>query len=191
MNEVIKAMGELDEAKVLEMISEFRTDGASIFMILGMLNNGMLLVGEKFEQGEYFLADLILSGIIYRKALEILGARVTARSEHCCGKVLVGVVKDDIHDIGKDIIVSTLQSGGFEVMDLGTDVRSNEFVSAAMEFRPNIIALSGTMSYAVHEMQLTIGKLREAKICEFAKIIVGGLCLDQEGSLAIGADFFS
>lgn len=191
MNEIIEAMEELNEPTVLKSVKELRANGITVFNVLNMLNSGMLRVGKKFEQGEYFLADLILSGIIYRNSLELLGICEPSTNEKYSGKVLIGVVKDDIHDIGKDIIVSTLLSGGFDVNDLGTDVRSSEFVSAALEFKPDIIALSGTMSYSTHEMHITISRLRESKVCESAKILVGGICISREESTAIGADFYS
>jgi Predicted cobalamin binding protein len=191
MDEIIGALEELNEDKVLEDVQSQRLSGTSNIEIMRALNSGMLLVGQRFEEGEYFLADLIVSGVIYRKALELLSTHQESNGNPAAGKVLIGVVKSDIHDIGKDIIISSLQAEGFEVIDLGTDVKAEEFVELSLRHRPDIIALSGTMGFAKDEIKKTILKLDEANVRSFAKIIVGGLCVTKQNSVVMGADGYS
>lgn len=189
MDDLARAMEELDEATALALVDGLVAANAKTIDILRMLNEGMLLVGNRFADGQYFIADLIMSGVIYRRALDKLELGSIGGEKEA--KVLIGVVKNDIHDIGKDIVVSTLKSDGFNVIDIGMDVEAEQFVKEALVHRPDIIALSGTMSYAAREMGRIISLLGEAGVRDFAKVIVGGLCMDENKSIKIGADAYS
>ena len=187
MEELVLAMENLDEKAVKSRVIRLLNDGASSHTIMYTLNSGMFLVGKKFEIGEYFLADLVVSGIIYREALDLID--ITSKEMHrTIGKVLIGVVVDDIHDIGKDIVSGTLRGGGFEVIDLGTDVSSERFVEAALLHRPDIIALSGAMSFAFEGIRNTIEQLTTAGVREFAKIIAGGNCINKSANHLLNVD---
>lgn len=191
MDNIALALDELNEDLVLAGVKKAKLIGASNIGIMQALNRGMLLVGKRFEDGDYFLADLIMSGLIYRKAIELIGVHQTPQTKSYLGTVLIGVVKNDIHDIGKDIIVSSLSAEGFKVIDLGTDVKTDEFVKAAKKHHPDIIALSGTMSFAKDEIKNTLAALSDAQVRDFSKIIVGGLCISEKRSLEMGADAYS
>lgn len=191
MKDLIAAMAELDEDAVLATVEQLHEQGADRQTVLRMLNEGMQQVGRHFENGEYFLADLIVSGIIYRKAMERMGGDGQASGDSVKEHVLIGVVKNDIHDIGKDIIVSALRSDGYQVTDLGTDVDGELFVQAALETRPQIILLCGAMTYAAGEMRTTIQKLDAAGVRGFSHIVVGGLGVSEQESRDMKADAYS
>lgn len=190
MVELVLAMSELDEDRVLSLTKEHQSD-RDRYSVISQLNQGMLEVGKRFENGDYFLADLIVSGIIYRKALGLIGPLADGKNQKTNGRIMIGVAKNDIHDIGKDIIVSILCADGFEVIDLGTDVSADTFVARAKQERPDLIAICGTMGFAFGEMGLIIEALENAGIRESVSILVGGMCVDQEESLVIGADGYS
>lgn len=190
--QLVCAMESLDEAQVIYCVKTLLEENISTREIQKLLNEGMKRVGRLFEKGEYFLADLIVSGLIYQKALTYFPVSHSADSgAETIGTVLCGVMKDDIHDIGKDIVCSTLRAEGFKVIDLGTDVDTEQFIRTAQENKPDIIALSGVMSYCVAEMKETITALRAAGIDKYATIIVGGNCMTSETSKYIGADAYS
>ena len=189
--ELISAMESLDEDIVIGLVKQLLKEGASNISIMDSLNTGMSLVGNSYESGAYYLADLIVSGSIYRQALGYLRFdRSSSGKIHIC-KIVIGVVQNDIHDIGKDIVISTLLSDGFEVIDLGTDVKCEDFITAIKEHKPDILALSGTMSFALDEMQHVIHRLEETGLRDTVKIIAGGLCVNKNNAKRIGADYYS
>jgi len=191
MEELVNDVSNLDEDLVLDKVQELIVSGMSSVDIINILNRGMHMVGQRFEFGEYFLADLIVSGVIYKKALDLLCLDKNGDSVSNAGKILIGVVKNDIHDIGKDIVVSTLKSDGFEVIDLGVDVCAEEFVESALAHRPNIVAIGGTMSFSAEEMKNIIEKLKNANVRDFAKIVVGGLGISLSRSRELDVDGYS
>jgi methanogenic corrinoid protein MtbC1 len=190
-DELILAMQNLDEEKVLSCVQELHEKGADTISIINILNAGMILVGKLFETGSYYLADLIVSGAIYRQALGLIDSRKHNLSGKSRVRILIGVVKNDIHDIGKDIIVGTMLAEGFDVVDLGTDVSCEDFIQAVYDHKPDVLALSGTMSYAIDEMERIIHALDGEKIRRNITIIIGGSCADERNALRIGADFYS
>jgi methanogenic corrinoid protein MtbC1 len=189
--ELILAMENLEEEKVLRCVQELHEKGADTISIINILNSGMSRVGKLFETGAYYLADLIVSGTIYRQALGLIEPRNRKPPGQSRSKILIGVVKNDIHDIGKDIIVGTLLSEGFDVIDLGVDVLCEDFIKAVCDHKPGILALSGTMSYAIDEMEEIIRVLDEEKLRQGLAVIIGGSCANEHNALRIGADFYS
>jgi methanogenic corrinoid protein MtbC1 len=188
---LISAMENLEEEKALSRVRELRREGAGNISIIYMLNEGMLKVGKLFENGSYYLADLIVSGTIYQRVLEQMEIEKDAPRKQVRGRVLIGVVKNDIHDIGKDIIAGTLRSEGFDIIDLGTDVSAEEFIKAVKTGKPDILALGGTMSYAVDEMKTIITLMKDAGLRNSVTIIVGGVGINQNNADYIGADFYA
>jgi methanogenic corrinoid protein MtbC1 len=189
--ELIAAMENLDEEKVLNCVKELSLAGTSNLSIIRLLNAGMVKVGKLFESRSYYIADLIVSGTIYRQALELLEIEENGPSQNSLGKILIGVVKNDIHDIGKDIIVWSLRSEGFEVIDMGTDVSDDDFISAIISHKPDILALSGTMSYTADEMSNIINKIKETGMRNNIIIIIGGNGITKENADCIGADYYA
>lgn len=155
------------------------------------LNEGMKQVGKLFETGEYFIADLMFSGMIYCSALDRLHPRQqpAANTKKC--RILTGVVEKDIHDIGKDIIVSLMSADGFDVIDLGVDVTPEAFVDAIRQYHPRIVSLSGMMSFALDSMKRTIEAIEAAGLRDQVTIILGGGCVLDSYARKLHADFVS
>lgn len=187
--ELIASMGRLDEAAVQETVALLLDSGYGRYKIIELLNQGMYVVEKLFEKGDYFIADLIASGVIYSSALECLPP-VASDSRLSKGRILIGVVRYDIHDIGKNIVCSLLKSEGFDVIDLGTDVSIDTFVSETARLQPDIIALSGVLSYSAIEMKNAIHAIRNAAQNSNAKIIIGGACANNDICKSFGADAY-
>ena len=182
------AMRDLDETAVLTLTRSMIEEGMDSFEIQSALNEGIKDVGKRFESGEYFLADLIVSGIIYQNAIELFHINQRPVAGGTRGKVVIGVVENDIHDIGKNIICEVLRAEGFEVVDLGVDVKPRAFVQAVQRHRPNILALSGVMGFALDSMAETITELERLGLRDNLSIIIGGSCITSGDPSLIRAD---
>ena len=185
---LIDAMADLDEELVVSTVREMVAAGHSFEEIQQCLNTGISAVGTRFERGDYFIADLIVSGMIYRSALN---EREPLRSEGAprpVGRIVIGVVAGDIHDIGKDIIVSLLRAERFDVVDLGIDVKPERFVYAVKNYQPDVVLLSGVLTTAQESMLKTVQELKEKGLRDQVKILIGGLCTSQYLMDTIGAD---
>ena len=185
------AMEALDEDAVKECAGKLMDQGCDRYTLFRLLDQGSSRVGYKFEQGEYFLADLIVAGGIYSDVLSAYQFTQADRPDNYIGTVVIGVVRSDIHDIGKDIIVNLLRAEGFRVIDLGVDVAPEAFTAAALQYRPAVVALSGVLAYSVIEMGNTIQALRKAGVGEFSSILIGGVVTDENARIATGADAFA
>lgn len=185
---LIDAMADLDEELVVSTVREMVATGHSFEEIQQCLNTGISAVGTRFERGDYFIADLIVSGMIYRSALN---EREYLRSEggpQPVGKIVIGVVAGDIHDIGKDIIVSLLRAERFDVVDLGIDVKPERFVYAVKNYQPDVLLLSGVLTTAQDAMLRTVQALKKEGLRDRVKILIGGLCTSQYLMDTLGVD---
>ncbi|MHA1642038.1 MAG: cobalamin B12-binding domain-containing protein [Promethearchaeota archaeon] len=192
MGEFIKKIVDLDESAVIEMVKNKVENNEDPLKILDEVKEAMKQIGEKFQNKEYFLPDLILSGEILRQILEILEPKLkeVQASEKKKGKVLLGTVAGDIHDIGKDVVKFMLDANGFEVLDLGVDVPANQFVEKVKEFKPQILALSGFLTLSFDSMKETIEKLKDAGLRESLKIMIGGGTVDDSIVEYVDADAY-
>lgn len=177
LNNLTNAMRDLDEPQVLALTEQLVAADCAALMIQTALNNGIKEVGARFESGEYFLADLIVSGVIYQNAMKSFNATAALSDSKIRGKVVIGVPENDIHDIGKAIIIEVLRAEGFEVIDLGVDVKPQRFVEAVIEHKPDILALSGVMGFALDSMDKTIKALEQHGLRNNLHIVVGGNCI--------------
>ena len=152
----------------------------------------MKIIGDKFSNKEYFLPELIMSGEILRQIFEELGPRLkeVQSSEKKKGKVLLGTVAGDIHDIGKDVVKFMLDVNGFDVLDLGVDVPAEKFLESLKEFKPKVLALSGFLTLAYDSMKEIIDKLKVAGLRENLKIMIGGGTVDERIVEYVGADAY-
>jgi methanogenic corrinoid protein MtbC1 len=189
-DELIEAMSLLDEERVLNAARALAEQGCSHSEIQTFLNTGVRKVGDLFEKGDYFIADLIVSGMIYRAALSFFKPDLNF-SGTPAGKVLVGVVENDIHDIGKDIVVSVLHAEGFDVIDLGVDVKSKRFIEAVSNYKPDILIMSGTMKFSQQSMEQTIKELEKSGLRSSVAVIIGGSCANTALKDRIGADVYA
>ena len=155
------------------------------------LGKGMEAVGEKFASHEYFLSDLIVAGVIMQEAMKILEPYLEAGVVVSAGKVVVATVEGDLHDIGKNILISMLKSAGFTVIDLGVDVPAEKIVKKAEEVDADIVALSALLSVVVPYLEKTVKAIKESPIGKKVKVLVGGRCVDEELAKRIGADAYA
>ncbi len=158
-------------------------------IILEGLSKGMQMVGEKFETGEYFLPELIKSGMVMKGALEILKPHMAQKDSEPAGRVVIGTPQGDIHDIGKNIVAGLLEGNGFTVYDVGVDVPPMDIVNKAQEVDAVAIGLSALISTAVSGMAETIILLKERKIP--ISVIIGGAATSQNAANTIRADAYA
>ena len=183
---------ELNEVKVIELLKEKLGKNEEIMAIMDEVKIAMKEIGRKFEEKEYFLPDLIMSGEILRQIFEVIGPRIkeTETSDDKKAKVLLGTVAGDIHDIGKDVVKFMLESSGYDVLDLGVDVPGDVFVEKMKEFKPDVVALSGFLTLAFDSMKDTIEKIKDAGLRDSVKIMIGGGTVDENIVSYVGADAF-
>jgi len=148
-------------------------------------------VGRLFEENEYFVPELLIAARAMKGALELLRPLLAARGSQPVGRVAIGTVKGDLHDIGKNIVAAMLEGGGFEIIDLGVDVSPDKFVAAVKEKRANVVALSALLTTTMPSMKNTIEALREAGERQKVKVMIGGAPVTQKYADEIGADGYS
>ena len=187
--ELAQAMGDLDEDVVKELLEKVMAEGgADAQKAMDACQKGMDIVGSRFEEGEYFVGDLIYAGELMTDAVGILkDALVSGEGGATKTKMILCTVKDDLHDIGKNIVRSMLEAGGFEVLDLGIDVPAAEVVKAAKENNVKIVALSGVLTLAVDSMKTTVEAFKAAGLDD-VKIIIGGAPVSESACKLTGAD---
>jgi methanogenic corrinoid protein MtbC1 len=190
--ELINAIAEMQEDEALRLVRLALEQGEDAGRILAACQAAVGIVGDRFESGEYYLPELIMSGQTLRKISEILKPKLMdgspASAAGAAGKIVLGTVRGDIHDIGKDIVAFVLQVNGYEVIDLGVDVPEERFVEVVREVRPHVLALSGLLTVAYDTMKSTVEALEQAGLREGLKIMVGGGVIDQTVKESTGAD---
>ncbi|MFB0559955.1 MAG: B12-binding domain-containing protein [Candidatus Lokiarchaeia archaeon] len=155
------------------------------------MGKGMDIVGQKYEAKEYFLAELIMSGEVMKEGMKILEPHLKDAEIKRLGRIVVGTVKGDLHDIGKNIFATLLVAAGFDVIDLGVNVTAEQFVEAVRENKPSILGLSALLTVTMQELGNIIEELEKADLRSQIKIIVGGAPLTEEYAKKIGADTYA
>ncbi|MCX6924771.1 MAG: corrinoid protein, partial [Verrucomicrobia bacterium] len=148
-------------------------------------------VGRRFEANEYFVPELLISARAMKAALELIRPILTARGDKPVGRVAIGTVKGDLHDIGKNLVGSLLEGGGFEVIDLGVNVTPEKFIATINEKQANIIAMSALLTTTMPSMKTTIDALKQAGVRDKVKVLIGGAPITQKYADEIGADGYS
>jgi 5-methyltetrahydrofolate--homocysteine methyltransferase len=148
-------------------------------------------VGRLFERCDYFVPELLLSARAMKSALELIRPLLVERGAEPAGRVVIGTVKGDLHDIGKNLVASMLEGGGFEVTDLGVNVDPQKFVAAVKENRANVVAMSALLTTTMNSMRTTVDALKEAGVRDRVKVLVGGAPITDRFAREIGADGFS
>ena len=181
----------LDEAK--KLCKEALSQGIAPNKIIeDIISKALKLVGEKYEAKEYFIPELIMAGEISSQLMKILLPRLNvSKSSKTIGKVIIGTGKGDIHDIGKNIVITFLKAEGFKVIDLGVDVASEQFIEAIKKEKPDILAISALISSTLVEIQKVLKDLKAANLKDKIKVIIGGPPVTKEFSESIGADGFA
>jgi methanogenic corrinoid protein MtbC1 len=189
--ELVNAIAEMREQDALKLAKEMLEGGSDPLAILDAAREAMGIVGKRYEEGTYFLPELILSGVMLNQIADMVKPKLTKAAEmkrH--GKVLIGTVQGDIHDIGKDIVVFMLDVNGFEVRDLGIDVPPQKFVDAIKDFQPQVVGLSGFLTLAFDAMKDTVEAIKKAGQRDKVKIMIGGGQISDEIKKYTGADAY-
>lgn len=185
---LVESMTELNEEMVMNYVQAMVDEGSTANSIQMALNVGITNVGKRFEKGDYFIADLIVSGMIYRDALRLLMPIMSSGRSMPIGRIVIGVVEGDIHDIGKDIVVSLLRAKHFEVIDLGVDVKADRFAYAIRTYRPDVLLMSGVLTLARESMKKTMELLERENLRSQVAVLIGGLCVGEYQREWTGAD---
>jgi 5-methyltetrahydrofolate--homocysteine methyltransferase len=186
-----QAVIEGDDKQVATLTRRALDEGTSAETILNdALIVGMGEVGELFEQGEYFVPELLLSARAMQAAMEVLRPLLSASSYQPLGKVVMGTVQGDLHDIGKKLVAMMLEGSGFEVIDLGTDVAPERFVETVEESGAQVVGLSALLTTTLPAMEATVSALREAGPVK-VKVMIGGAPVTSAFASSIGADGYA
>jgi len=188
-NQLVEAIADMREQEALKMVREMVDSGSNPMAILDSTREAMDLIGQRFEEGTYFLPELMLAGEMMSQITEIIKPKMAEMPEikrH--GKVLIGTVEGDIHDIGKNVVSFMLDVNGFEVLDLGVDVSPQRFVEAIREFQPQIVALSGFLTLSFDSMKNTVAAIKSTGLRDNVKIMIGGGQINEVVKEYAGAD---
>ncbi len=189
---LINAIADKHEEEALKLVNEMLAEGVDPQLILDAGKEAMVIVGKRFEDETYFLPELVFTGETLRKIGEIVKPKIKGKTTETkpLGKIVIGTVNGDIHDIGKDIVAFLLDVNNFEVHDLGINVPAETFVDKIKEVKPEVVGLSGFLTLAFDSMRNTINAIKEAGIRDDVKIMIGGAQMDDKVSSYVGADAF-
>jgi 5-methyltetrahydrofolate--homocysteine methyltransferase len=189
--DLVKALADLKEKEALQIVQDRLKAGDDPLGILNDARRAVEIVGKRFSDSEYFIPDLVYSGEILKSITEIVKPKITKAAEaKRLGKVVVGTVAGDIHDIGKDIVVFMLDVNGYEVTDLGIDVPAQKFVDKIKETGSSVVAMSGFLTLAFQSMKDTVEAIKKAGLREKVKIMIGGGQIDDQVKSFSGADAY-
>jgi corrinoid protein of di/trimethylamine methyltransferase len=181
----------LDLSSTLKYVGEALKHNVSIIDVINSLADGMKLIGKKYEENEYFIADLIAAVEIFNESMNILKPKILEKKEtKLIGKVVIGTVEGDIHDVGKNLVKILLEVNGFEVVDLGVDVSVERFVEAVKRYKPDIVGMSALLTSTMMNMRNTIEMLEREGLRDNVKIVIGGAPATQQFAESIGADAY-
>jgi 5-methyltetrahydrofolate--homocysteine methyltransferase len=183
-----QALSDLEEELVLKIVQERLVTGDNPLGIIAACREGMADVGKRYESQEYYVSDLIMAGEVFKQAMAKIGEKFKTDDGPKRGSVVVGTVQGDIHDIGKDIVVSLLQAGNYNVVDLGVDVPPDKFVNAVRESNATVVGLSGLLTIAFDAMKETIDALDKAGLRSQVKVMLGGGSVTEQVCEYAGAD---
>ena len=192
--QLVQWLADMEEDEALALAKRMLLEqGKDPLRVLELCRMAMDIVGQRFEEGEYFLPELVLAG----EMLETVGAIAKPLIKHApgeepkkLGKVLIGTVHGDLHDIGKNIVSFMLDINGFEVKDIGIDVPAGNFIEAIKDYRPDVVGLSGFLTLAFDSMKETIGAFEQAGLRDQFKIMIGGGQIDETVRAYTGADAY-
>ncbi|MHB1344189.1 MAG: cobalamin B12-binding domain-containing protein [Thermoleophilia bacterium] len=185
-----QALGDLDEAAVKTMVAEAVAAKRDTLAIVDELQEGMEIVGKKFEADEYFLSELIYAAEIFKQANAPLGESLKSATKETLGTIVLGTVKNDIHDFGKDIVGMVLTSNGINVVDLGVNVDHQALVDAIREHKPQLVGLSCLLTTVFEDMKDSVAAVAAAGLRDQVKILIGGGPVDQSVADYVGADAY-
>ena len=184
-------VGDLDEETLTKTLDGFlatKPSGDDAKKVVEACQQGMEIVGDNFEKGEYFVGDLIFAGELLTAAIDKLKPLLGAGAGGERGVIVLGTVEGDIHDIGKNIFKGMSEAAGFKVVDIGIDQPPNVFVDAVKANKPKIVGFSGVLTLSIDSMKRTIEAMKAAGVRDGVKIIIGGNAVNPEACTYVGAD---
>ena len=185
-----QSLASLEEDAVNQLIEGYLTTKGDPLIIVSELSKGMEQVGQLFKEGEYALGELIYSGEIFKGAMERVKPFIKAGNDMPAGRIIMGTVMGDIHDLGKGIVTTMLECSGFSVIDLGVDVQAGMFVEAVKDSGARLVGMSLLLTTAMDAMRETIQSLEKAGLRDRVKIMIGGAPTSERLRDEIGADFY-
>lgn len=191
LKKLVKAIVEMREEEALALAKEALESGADPQEVVNYCRKAVEEVGNRYEKGQYFLPELMMTGQMMQQLAELTKDKIDAKQADSgtkLGKVLIGTVKGDIHDIGKNIVTFMLDTNGFDVKDLGVDVSPDTFVKEVKEFQPQVVGLSALLTLAFDPMKETVEALEKAGLRDQIKIMVGGAPVNEQIREYAGAD---
>jgi len=188
---LVDAIVNMKEDEAVSITNELIEGGEDPAKILDACREAVGVVGKRFEEGTYFLPELIMAGEMLSEISKIVKPKLQgAQESKKAGKVLIGTVEGDIHDIGKDIVTFMLDVNGFDVLDLGIDIPPAKFVEAIKDFQPEVVGLSGFLTLAFDSMVETVKAIKDAGLRDKVKIMIGGGQIDEVIKEYTGADAY-
>ncbi len=181
--------GQRDAAE--ENVQKALADGVPPGEVLDAMVNAMGEVGRLFEEGEYFVPEMLIAARAMKTGMEILKPRLVDADIKPAGTIVAGTVKGDLHDIGKNLVCMMLEGAGFSVVDLGTDVSPEAFVAAVKDHQPDFVAMSALLTTTMPNMQTTIDALQTAGVRNSVKVMIGGAPITDNYAEKIGADGYA
>jgi methanogenic corrinoid protein MtbC1 len=189
--ELVNAIADMREEEALKLAREMVEGGTEPMAILDAGREAMAIVGQRYEKGTYFLPELMLAGEMMNQITDLVKPELAKLPEiERRGKVVIGTVEGDIHDIGKNIVSFMLDVNGFDVLDLGVDVSAQKFVEAIRDFQPQVVGLSGFLTLAFDVMKETVEAIQAAGLRDEVKIMIGGGQVNEEIRNYAGADAY-
>jgi len=192
MDDLAQSLRDLDEKKVYDLVEERIKKNVPVMEIIQSCNDGMVAIGEFFSTGKYFISQLIFSAEILKTVMKRLEPFMQGvKSGPSAGKVVIGTVKGDIHDIGKNIVITLLRGSGFEVTDLGVDVPAEKFIAALKETGAKVLGMSALLNFTYPEMKHVVEEVEKAGLRDRVKIIIGGTPVNEQVWQFTGADYYA
>lgn len=190
--ELVNAIADMNEDEAMSLVQTMLDAGEDPQVILDAASEAMTIVGNRFDEKEYFLPELIIAGEMMKAIGDLVKPKMLAKATEATtiGTVLIGTVAGDIHDIGKDVVSFMLDVNGFEVHDIGVDVPAATFVAKIQEVKPDIVGMSGFLTMAFDQMKRTVDAIKEAGLRDQVKIMIGGAIMDDRAAVYTGADAY-
>jgi len=187
---IYEAFLSLNEKEVKSLVSKAKEEGVPVDDIMSQLQEALIEIGNRFEKEEYFVPDLFYSGVIMKDAVALLGLLSDDKSRTNKGKVVLGTVYGDVHNIGKDLVAMLLTNAGFEVIDLGFNVEPAKFVDAIKESSAKVVGMSCLLTISFGAISNTVNAIKEAGIRDNVFIMVGGAPVTDLVAEKTGCDFY-
>ena len=189
---LITAIADMNEHEAMSLAREMLDKGEDPQAILDAGSKAMALIGDRYDAGEYFLPELILAGDMMKQLGKLVKPKLGSKTTRTkpSGKVVIGTVAGDIHDIGKDVVAFMLDVNNFEVHDLGVDVSESTFVDKIREVKPEVVGMSGFLTLGFDQMKKTVEAIKKAGMRDQVKIMIGGSIMNEKAAEYAGADAY-